>query len=77
MEVYYYFNVPKGQAVCHQMGEPREQRLLWLHDGQAVTAPEWSVHSAAGTSNYMFIWGMGGENLDYGDMDKIAVEDMR
>lgn len=77
MEAYFYFNVPEGQAICHQMGRPQEQRLVWLHDEQAITAPEWSVHSAAGTSNYMFIWGMGGENLDYGDMDKVSVTDMR
>ena len=77
MEAYFYFNVPKGQAICHQMGEPQEQRLVWLHDEQAITAPEWSVHSAAGTSNYMFIWGMGGENLNYGDMDKVPVESMK
>ena len=77
MEAYFYFNVPEGQAVCHQMGRPQEQRLVWLHDEQAITAPEWSVHSAAGTSNYMFIWGMGGENLDYGDMDKVGVTGMR
>ena len=77
MEAYFYFGVPKGQAICHQMGEPREQRLVWLHDEQAITSPEWSVHSAAGTANYMFIWSMAGENLDYGDMDRIAVEEMR
>ncbi len=77
MEAYYYFNVPEGQAICHQMGQPQEQRLVWLHNEQAITAPEWSVHSAAGTSNYMFIWGMGGENLNYGDMDKVPVSAMR
>ena len=77
MEAYFYFNVPEGQAICHQMGRPQEQRLVWLHNEQAITAPEWSVHSAAGTSNYMFIWGMGGENLDYGDMDKVGVTEMR
>ena len=77
MEAYFYFNVPEGQAICHQMGQPREQRLVWLHNEQAITAPEWSVHSAAGTSNYMFIWGMAGENLNYGDMDKVDVTDMR
>ena len=77
MEAYFYFNVPEGQAICHQMGRPQEQRLVWLHDEQAITAPEWSVHSAAGTSNYMFIWGMGGENLNYGDMDKVPVLEMR
>ena len=77
MEAYFYFNVPEGQAICHQMGRPQEQRLVWLHNEQAITSPEWSVHSAAGTSNYMFIWGMGGENLNYGDMDKVGVTDMR
>ena len=77
MEAYFYFNVPEGQAICHQMGRPDEQRLVWLHNEQAITAPEWSVHSAAGTSNYMFIWGMGGENLNYGDMDKVPVVEMR
>ena len=77
MEAYFYFNVPSGQAICHQMGEPQEQRLIWLHDEQAVASPEWSVHSAAGTSNYMFIWGMGGENLDYTDMDKVPVLEMK
>ena len=77
MEAYFYFNVPEGQAICHQMGRPREQRLVWLHNEQAITSPEWSVHSAAGTSNYMFIWGMAGENLNYGDMDKVPVMEMR
>lgn len=77
MEAYFYFNVPEGQAICHQMGEPQEQRLIWLHNEQAVTSPEWSVHSAAGTSNYMFIWGMGGENLNYGDVDWVKITEMR
>ncbi|MBR3776485.1 MAG: 5-dehydro-4-deoxy-D-glucuronate isomerase [Kiritimatiellae bacterium] len=77
MEAYFYFNVPEGQAICHQMGEPQEQRLVWLRNEQAITAPEWSVHSAAGTSNYMFIWGMAGENLDYGDIDKVPVSEIR
>lgn len=77
MEAYYYFNVPVGQAICHLMGRPQEQRLVWLHNEQAISSPEWSVHSAAGTSNYMFIWGMAGENLNYGDMDKVDVLEMR
>ena len=77
MEAYFYFNVPKGQAICHLMGRPQEQRLVWLGNEQAITSPEWSVHSAAGTSNYMFIWGMAGENLNYGDMDKVPVGEMR
>lgn len=77
VEVYYYFGLPEGNAVCHFMGQPQETRVIWLHEGQAVMSPEWSIHSAAGTSNYMFIWGMGGENLDYGDMDKVEYLDMK
>ena len=77
IEAYFYFNVPDGNRICHIMGEPKEERLIWLSNEQAVMSPEWSVHAAAGTSNYMFIWGMAGENLDYGDMDKIPYSEMR
>ena len=77
MEAYFYFNVPSGNAVCHLMGEPKQQRLVWMQNEQAITSPEWSIHSAAGTSNYMFIWGMGGENLNYGDKDEIPYTEMR
>ena len=77
VEVYFYFNIPEGNAICHLMGEPQETRLIWLHNEQAVMNPEWSIHSAAGTSNYMFIWGMGGEHLDYGDMDSVKYLDMK
>ena len=77
VEAYFYFNVPEGNAVCHFMGEPQENRIVWLHYEQAIISPEWSIHAAAGTSNYMFIWGMGGENLDYGDMDKVTYLEMK
>ena len=77
VEAYYYFNLTPGNTICHIMGEPQENRLIWMQNEQAVISPEWSVHCAAGTSNYMFIWGMGGENLDYTDMDKVKYAEMR
>jgi 4-deoxy-L-threo-5-hexosulose-uronate ketol-isomerase len=77
MEVYFYFEVPEGQSVCHFMGQPQETRHVWLQNEQAIISPPWSVHSGAGTSNYTFIWGMAGENLDYSDMDHCKITELR
>lgn len=77
MEVYFYFEVPQGQAVCHFMGQPEETRHLWLSNEQAVISPVWSIHSACATSNYTFIWGMGGENSDYTDMKPALTSELR
>lgn len=77
MEAYFYFELPADQAICHFMGEVNETRHLWMKNEQTVLSPEWSIHSAAATHNYTFIWGMGGENLDYGDQDFSLITDLK
>lgn len=77
MEAYFYFEVTKGQTICHLMGEPKETRHLFIQNEEAVFSPEWGIHSGVGTSNYSFIWGMGGENIDYTDMDVIQPDELR
>mgnify|MGYP001508456207 CR=1 FL=1 len=77
MEAYFYFDIPEDQAICHFMGEVDETRHIWMKGDQAVLSPEWSIHSAAATHNYTFIWGMGGENLDYGDQDFSLISDLK
>ena len=77
MEAYFYFELPDDQAVCHFMGEPEETRHIWMKNNQAVISPQWSIHSAAATSNYTFIWGMAGENLDYDDQDFYKKTDLK
>jgi len=77
MEAYFYFKVPEQQSVCHFMGQPQETRHIFMGNEQAVISPSWSIHSAAGTSNYTFIWAMCGENLDYDDMDTFTADKLK
>ncbi len=77
MESYFYFDVPQGKKVVQYMGQGNETRHIMLNNYEAIVSPPWSIHSGSGTSNYNFIWGMAGENLDYTDMDVIATDDLR
>ena len=77
MEVYMYFEVPEDQVVFHMMGQGQETRHIVMKNEQAVISPSWSIHAGAGTSNYTFIWAMGGENQEFDDMDVIPVTELK
>ena len=77
MEAYLYFDLKPDAFVVHLMGEPQESRHLIVRNEQAVISPPWSIHCGAGTGAYTFIWAMAGDNVDYTDVEKVAMEDLR
>lgn len=76
-EIYTYFDIPVGHRVLHLLGRPDETRHVWVSAGDAVLSPAWSIHSGVGTTSYSFIWGMGGENQTFADMDGAALAGLR
>ena len=70
-EVYLYFDLNKGGSVTHYMGPGERVRKLKLGNQQAVLSPPWSIHCGSGSTHYTFIWGRGGENQEFSDMDPV------
>ena len=77
MEVYFYFDMDDNSRVFHLMGQPQETRHIVMANEQAVISPSWSIHSGVGTKNYIFIWGMAGENQTFTDMDHVPMDQLR
>jgi 4-deoxy-L-threo-5-hexosulose-uronate ketol-isomerase len=75
-EVYLYFDLPENALVIHCLGRPQETRHVMVRNLQAVLSPGWSIHAGAGTSNYSFVWAMGGENQEFSDMNPASMEDL-
>jgi 4-deoxy-L-threo-5-hexosulose-uronate ketol-isomerase len=71
-----YFGLPQDALVFHLLGEGHETRHIVVRDGQAVISPSWSLHAGAGTGNYTFVWAMGGENQEFGDMDTVEMKQL-
>ena len=76
-EIYFYFDLAEEARVFHLMGPASETRHLVMKNKEAVLSPSWSIHAGAGSSSYTFIWGMGGENQEFDDMDFIEINDIR
>ncbi|WP_071796484.1 5-dehydro-4-deoxy-D-glucuronate isomerase [Natronohydrobacter thiooxidans] len=76
-EAYLYIDLDPGARVFHMMGEPSETRAMVIANEQGVLSPPWSIHCGAGTANYTFIWAMAGDNVDYRDVEMVAMEDLR
>lgn len=77
MEAYLYFDVPDDARVFHFMGKPDETRHIVMANEQAVISPPWSIHCGAGTAAYTFCWAMAGDNVDFADMDMVAMDELR
>lgn len=75
-EVYMYFDMPSHERVFHFMGEPENVRAVVMQPETAIASPSWSIHSGVGSTNYTFIWAMGGENQEFGDMDHLTLADI-
>lgn len=77
METYLYFELGPEQQVFHFMGQPDETRHIVMANEEVVISPPWSIHCGVGAGTYTFCWAMAGDNVDFSDMDMVAMGDLR
>jgi len=77
MEAYLYIDLAESARVLHLMGEPSETRHIVCASEEGAISPPWSIHSGCGTEAYTFIWAMAGDNVNYKDMDMVAMDALR
>ena len=77
MEAYLYFDLADDDRVFHFTGEPQETRHVVMKNEEGVLSPPWSIHCGCGTGSYTFCWAMAGDNVDYKDLEMVAMSDLR
>lgn len=77
IEACLYFDLAVDNRVLHVMGEPIATRCIVMKNRDAVISRPWSIHCGCDTDGYTFCWAMGGDNVDYRDVDMVAITELR
>ena len=76
-EIRLYLEMKPEDRVLHLIGPPQETRHLMVANKEAVISPAWSINSGVGTGNYIYCWGLGGENHGCDDTESIPASELR
>ena len=77
MGAYLYFDLAPITRVFHFMGKPDKRRATSCEERGAVDLAALVDPRRGRNRGYTFCWGHGGDNVDFTDMDMVAMEDLR